>query len=81
MKKIEAIRRNAEVGKTNAQAELGWLYDQGRGVKNNLKQAFRWYLKAAKGGNRVAQYKVSCSDSTSSPSDLWVTPGGKLIGL
>jgi uncharacterized protein len=59
MNRIDTVRRKAIAGETEAQAELGWLYDQGKGVRKSYRRAFQWYLKAAQRGNRVAQYNLS----------------------
>ena len=37
----------AEQGHTDAQHNLGWMYDNGRGVLKDYKQAVKWYQKAA----------------------------------
>ena len=39
-----------------AQTHLGLLYEEGNGIDQNYKLAFRWYRKAAKGGNMYAMY-------------------------
>jgi hypothetical protein len=59
MKDLEAIRCQAEAGEAAAQAQLGWLYDQGQGIRKSHQRAFYWYLKAAQGGHRVAQYNLN----------------------
>jgi TPR repeat protein len=45
----------AELGYAEAQNNLGWLYQQGKGVKQDDEAAFKWYRLAAKQGNAVAQ--------------------------
>lgn len=59
MKCLDTIRRKATAGETDAQAELGWLYDKGQGVRKSYRKAFQWYLKSAQRGNRVAQYNLN----------------------
>jgi hypothetical protein len=59
MKRINAIRRRAEAGDAGAQAEFGWRYDRGLGVRKSYKSAFEWYLKAAHNGQRAAQYNLN----------------------
>jgi TPR repeat protein len=44
-------RRAADKGDEEAMMSLGDLYRFGRGVKRNLKAAFRWYEAAAEAGN------------------------------
>jgi len=38
-----------------AQNNLGGMYNNGYGVKKDIKQALHWYLKAANQGNARAQ--------------------------
>lgn len=59
MKRVETIRRQAMAGKAAAEAELGWRYAEGQGIKKSYTRAFQWYLKAARHGNRVAQYNLN----------------------
>ena len=44
----------AEKGHSNAQNNLGVLYERGRGVPQNEKTAASWYRRAAEGGNPMA---------------------------
>ena len=37
---------------------MGYLYEHGEGVKQDLHQASSWYLKAAKLGYRLAEYQL-----------------------
>ena len=41
-----------------AQCNLGIMYDQGRGVKQDYVQAFKWFSKAAQQGHANAQYNL-----------------------
>ncbi|OAD21739.1 Sel1 domain-containing protein repeat-containing protein [Candidatus Thiomargarita nelsonii] len=43
---IHWFRLAAEQGLAGAQATLGNLYEQGRGVEKDLEEAKRWYAKA-----------------------------------
>ncbi len=45
----------AQQGFADAQASLGWLYQAGLGVGQDLQQALYWYRKAAAQGHAVAQ--------------------------
>jgi hypothetical protein len=36
----------AKLGNAAAQLQVGWHYEFGKGVRRNLKKAFRWYLAA-----------------------------------
>jgi len=46
----------AEQGDVRAQASLGVLYDNGRGVPQDYAKARHWFEKAADQGLAVAQY-------------------------
>ena len=41
-----------------AQSELGKAYEFGRGTPKDLDLAQRWYMKAAKGGHKIARFKI-----------------------
>lgn len=41
----------AHQGDANAQKNLGVMYDNGDGVKQDKQQAFEWFLKAAEQGD------------------------------
>lgn len=45
----------AEQGDFIAQNNLGVMYDQGKGVTEDSKQAFNWYRKSAENGYSIAQ--------------------------
>jgi TPR repeat protein len=45
----------AESGFVDAQASLGWLYQEGLGIEKDLAQARNWYEQAAAQGHAVAQ--------------------------
>ncbi len=49
----------AEFGSATAQHNLGIMYEKGEGVIKDPKEAFDWYLKAAKQGYGPSQYNVS----------------------
>lgn len=49
----------ANSGNINAQVNLGVMYDYGKGVTQNHKQAARWYRAAADKGNAIAQYNLA----------------------
>ncbi len=54
----EKIRKAAEQGLTDAQYNLGVMYDKGKGVTRNYAQAVAWYRKAAEQGIDRAQYNL-----------------------
>ncbi len=52
------ISRAAREGHKIAQFYLGYCYQNGKNVEQNLEAAFTWYLKSAKQGYPEAQYAV-----------------------
>ena len=46
----------AEQGMTDAQFNIGWMYDNGIGVKKSYKTALKWYRLAAENEHADAQY-------------------------
>jgi TPR repeat protein len=48
----------AEDGSAAAQFILGYYYFSGRGEAKNVAEAVRWFCKAAKQGNAVAEYNL-----------------------
>jgi len=48
----------AKRGDADAQYYVAMAYEEGRGIKKDLKQAFQWYAKSAKQGQYGAQYKM-----------------------
>lgn len=52
---IEELRAKANQGDANAQFQLGFAFDQGRGVAKNQTEAATWYRKAAEQGDAAAQ--------------------------
>ena len=51
-------RANVDVGDANAQAQLGFIYDSGRGLPRDPARAHFWYMKAAEQGHTDAQAVV-----------------------
>ena len=51
----------AKQGDPKAQNNLGLLYDNGTGVKQDHQKATFWYRKSAKQGNSVGQFKIQFS--------------------
>lgn len=52
---VEGYRWAAEQGDAAAQCNIGWLYENGKGVERNYTTAIKWYLKSAMQGNAAAQ--------------------------
>ena len=48
----------AREGSANAQYNVGLLFQQGRGIKQNYKKASQWYLAAANQGHFAAQNNI-----------------------
>ena len=55
---ISYFRPLAEQGNVNAQVYLGIMYENGRGVPQDLKLAFEWFAAAALKGHPVAQTEL-----------------------
>jgi TPR repeat protein len=49
----------AEQGHAEAQYNLGFCYEKGKGVKQNYEKAEEWYRKAAAQGHEKAIKKVN----------------------
>ena len=56
---ITAIKQKAEMGDTNAQAEIGFSYQYGDGVEKDPSEALKWNIKAASQGNPIAQHNLA----------------------
>ena len=52
---LATLRELAEAGDAEAQTELGWRYEDGRGVRQDDAEAVRWYRRAAEQGQARAQ--------------------------
>ena len=59
MTEFEQTKLLAEQGYAKAQGHLGWMYYNGRCVKQDYAEAVRWYAKAAEQGNAPAQYNLA----------------------
>ena len=55
---LDALTKAAKEGRLSAAFILGRLYDEGWGVEQNSRTAFRWYKRAAQGGLTEAYYFV-----------------------
>src|SRR5436309_15178915 len=51
------VIRSAKVGDVRAQAVLGWMYQNGRGVPQDYFLAAKWYQSAATQGHGGAQFE------------------------
>src|SRR5215471_3045643 len=52
------VIRAAKAGKVGAQAVLGWMYQNGRGVPQDYFLAAKWYQSAATQGHGGAQFEL-----------------------
>ena len=52
---VQEWRPLAEQGDAGAQANLGYMYEEGQGVPQSYKEAVKWYRKAAEQGNAGGQ--------------------------
>jgi len=55
---VSELKDFAEEGSRDAQFYLGRKFHWGRGVSENKKEAYKWFLKAANQGHPEAQYQV-----------------------
>ena len=55
---LEVLQGLANEGHRSASFNLGVLYDTGRGVAQDFRQAARWYRVAAKQGHAAAQFNL-----------------------
>ena len=55
---FETCKREAEQGHSDAQYNLGWMYNEGKGVIQDYKESVKWYTKAAEQGLAEAQYNL-----------------------
>src|SRR4051812_11291637 len=53
---VRSIGPAAERGDARAQAQLGFMYQYGRGVPQNYTLAYYWYRRGAEQGNALAQH-------------------------
>src|ERR1017187_3925101 len=56
--KFQEYKAKAEQGNAEAQFNLGFCYDDGRGVAKNYAKAAKWYRKAAEQGHTQAQFNL-----------------------
>jgi len=55
---IKTLRKQADAGDAKAQFNIGAMYENGSGVKQDYEEAARWYRKAAAMGDARAQYNL-----------------------
>ena len=52
------ISRAADQELADAQCNLGLCYQTGRGVEQNTPEAVKWFIRAARQGNKTAQHNL-----------------------
>jgi hypothetical protein len=52
------IKEQAEKGDATAQSHLGFCYQKGKGVLQDLVESAKWYRKSAEQGNANARYSL-----------------------
>ncbi len=55
---VKEFRAVAEQGAPDAQYNLGFMYEDGKGVVQDYKEAIKWYRTAAEQGHAKAQFKL-----------------------
>ncbi|MGR9087132.1 MAG: tetratricopeptide repeat protein [Gammaproteobacteria bacterium] len=66
---VRLLHPLAENGDSSAQYILGQLYEQGKGVNQDYKEAMRWYLNSAIQDHSKAQYHLGRMYETGSGVD------------
>ena len=61
MKAIELWKRGAELGSCNANAYLGYVYLDGRGVEKDIDRGIHYNKLAAIGGHEIARH-LNCGN-------------------
>ena len=57
-RELSQLEKAATEGDVQAQVRLGFMFDQGRGVRQDYAVARQWYEKAANQGNENAQFNL-----------------------
>ena len=68
MKRFEEIKIAADQGDAQAQYDMGRMYEEGQGVKQDSTKAMQCYLKAAEQGHAKAQYELGLMYSKLPPN-------------
>ncbi len=58
------FQKSADQGNANGQANLGYVYETGRGVTLNKDTAISWYKKAVLQNNQYAKDRLSAMGVT-----------------
>ena len=68
------FRRAAERGVVDAQYNLGLMYESGRGVARNPREALRWYGRAAQAGDAGARERLAQLQQQKAPETAAAKP-------
>ena len=66
---VRAHLAAAEQELADAQCNLGLCYQTGRGVEQDSAAAVRWFIKAARQGNKTAQHNLGVHYSQTEPEE------------
>ena len=58
LSQVEQLRKAANTGDASAQYRLGWMYEQGSGLRKDYREALELYLTAARNGLADAQFRA-----------------------
>ncbi|MDR0565346.1 MAG: SEL1-like repeat protein [Azoarcus sp.] len=58
IKRLEKTKTDANQGNAQAQYDLGYMHEEGRGIKQDSAKAMQWYQMAAEQGHTKAQYEL-----------------------
>jgi TPR repeat protein len=56
---LRLFQQLAQQGDPKAQANVGLMYHDGKGVTQNFSEALKWYRQAASEGNSAAQFNLA----------------------
>lgn len=56
---LRVLRPLADQGDADAESNLGLIYETGRGVQQDFREAAKWYRRAADQGNAFAQAQLA----------------------
>jgi len=67
----DELRKMAQKGDAEAQSDVGWIYEKGRGVQTNREEAIKWYRKSADQGYARGQFLLlmTYTDDFGVPAD------------
>ena len=66
---VKAMQEYKNDDDPKAMYQVGYMYDHGQGVPQDITEAAKWYLKAAEGGNAKAQYRMGLFYATGTGVD------------